>query len=791
MKLLEIFKPSHSIANRLTLRVTTTNFFVFVALFALIVLFIYLVGYVIGYLLMGAVTKMTNEKTDNVLSSVEVAITNTIPEIEENLDDPDKMYVITERLLRLNPNIVGSAVAFEPDYYPEKGVYFSPFAYRKDSVILTKQLGTTDYEYHYMDWYQIPKLLGKAYWSDPYFDAGGGDMPLITYSLPLFNSEGQIFAVFTADISLDWMADFTSILDNEYIKKYQQQLGSHFYNFIIGRNGTYIMHPKKERVLNETIFSLCLETESTADDRVAYGMINGDTSFEPFDVNGINYHIFYAPIERTGWSMGIVVSNKLLFFCIGILCVPVILLMIVGLIIIYFVCKHVIRRVTNPLTHFTNSVDEIAQGHFDSELPEIKSQDEMRRLRNSFETMQTSLVRQIEETKTINEEKGRIDSELHIARDIQMSMLPKIFPPFPERNDVDIYAQLTPAKEVGGDLYDFYIRDEKLFFCVGDVSGKGVPASLLMAVTRALFRTISNHEAMPDRIAGGINDTVNDNNNADMFVTLFIGVLDLPTGRLRYTNAGHDAPLLIDAQGARIGFLPVDPNLPAGVIPGWKYSSQETIVDPQTTIFLYTDGLTEAENTEHGQFGEQRLLDTARPLKPKQLLETMTTAVHDFVGPAEQSDDITMMAIQYTKQKLDVRMQRSITLTNNIDEVPKLAEFVDTVCEAVGFDMSTAMSMNLAMEEAVVNVMNYAYPTGTVGNVNITAEANDERLKFIISDSGKPFDPTAKSEVDTTMSAEDRPIGGLGIHLMRQLMDSINYERTDGKNVLTLRKKLV
>ena len=790
MKLPEIFNPSRSIAGRLTLQVTSTNFFVFVALFGLIVLFICAIGYTIGFFFMGVFTKINNERTDNVLSSVEVAITNTIPEIEENLGNPDKMYIITERILRQNPNIVGSAIAFEPYYFPEKGLYFSPYSYRKGSNILTKQLGTKDYEYHYMDWYQIPKLLAKSYWGDPYYDAGGGEMPLITYSLPLFNNDGNIYAVVTADISLDWMADITSIIGNDFWKKHKK-LSKHLYNFIIGRNATYIMHPDEERVLNETIFSTCLDTEDAADDSVAYNMIKGNSDFESFTHNGTSYHIFYAPINRTTWSMGIVVSDKLLALCIGICCTPVILLMIIGLIIIFFVCKHVIRNVTKPLTHFTNSADKIAQGHFDSELPEINTHDEMQRLRNSFETMQNSLVQQIEETKVINEEKGRIESELQIARNIQMSMVPKIFPPFPDRTDVDVYASLTPAKEVGGDLYDFYIRDEKLFFCIGDVSGKGVPASLFMAVTRALFRTISNHEALPERTVSGINDTMSHNNDSNMFLTLFVGVLDLPTGRLRYTNAGHDAPLLIDKKGERIGFLPVDSNLPAGVVSGWKYTSQEALIDPYTTIFLYTDGLTEAEDAEHKQFGNERLLSIALPDKPRQIIDKMTTAIQDFVGSAEQSDDLTMMAIQYTKQKLDVRMQRSITLTNNIDDVPKLAEFVEIVCEAVGFDMSTSMSLNLAMEEAVVNVMNYAYPTGTIGNVNITAEANDEQLKFVISDNGKPFDPTTKSEVDTTMSVEDRPIGGLGIHLIRQIMDSINYERTGGMNVLTLRKKLV
>ena len=790
MKIPSIFQSSQSMARRLTLRVTTTNFLVYLALLVLIVVLIYLGGYMLGMLAMSGITKYSNEKTDNVLSSVEVAISNTVPEIEERLDDPDWMYLIAERMLRLNPNIVGSAIAFEPNYYKEKGVQFSPFAYRQDSVIKTKQLGTAEYEYHYMDWYQIPKLLGKPYWSEPYFDAGGGDMPIITYSQPLLDSKGNIYGVFTADLSLDWIEDIASFFKG----RFSDGLSDYFYNFIIGRGGTYIMHPNKDRVLNETIFSTCFETEATDDDHVAYAMIGGHSGMGMFRQNGASYHVYYSPIKRTGWSMGMVISDKLLFYSIGLLCLPVILLMIIGVIVVYFISRHIIRRVTKPLTLFTNSVDEIAQGHFDNPLPEIKTRDEMLRLRNSFATMQASLVRQIEETKAVNEEKGRIESELMIARDIQMSMLPKIYPPYPDRTDVDIFGQLTPAKEVGGDLFDFFIRDEKLFFCIGDVSGKGVPASLYMVITKALFRTIAAHEASPDKIIANLNETMSRDNDSNMFVTIFVGVLDLPTGRLHYCNAGHDAPVLIGNIGA--GMLPVDSNLPAGVMPDWEFSRQETLIDPGTTIFLYTDGLTEAENINHAQFEMTRLEDMAHKLQashifePTKVIEAMVDAVHTFVGEADQSDDLTMLAIQYTKQQKDIVYQRSLTLTNDLKRVPRLNEFIDDVSEANGFDMATIMQINLAIEEAVVNVMNYAYPEGTKGDITIEAKSNGTEMIFIISDTGKPFDPTAKPEVDITKSAEDRAIGGLGIHLIRQIMDRINYERIDGHNILTLIKKL-
>ena len=352
---------------------------------------------------------------------------------------------------------------------------------------------------------------------------------------------------------------------------------------------------------------------------------------------------------------------------------------------------------------------------------------------------------------------------------------------------------LTPAKEVGGDLYDFYIRDEKLFFCVGDVSGKGVPASLIMAISRALFRTVSAHESNPAKIISTINDVVSVDNESNMFATFFLGVLDLPTGRMRYCNAGHNAPVFVN--GEDVHFLKVESNIPLGVMSGFNYEVQTVTMPYKSNIFLYTDGLTEAENAEHCLYGEEQMIKTIQQCvdgSTKDMILRMEQSVANHVLGAEQSDDLTMLDIQYLRKQDEVIMHRQLVIVNKLDEITRLAEFVESVCEEVTIDPSLTMNLNLAIEEAVTNVILYAYPEGIEDRIYIEAvcNPNPRRIKFIISDWGKAFDPTTKDDVDITLSAEDRPIGGLGIHLIRQIMDSVNYERVEGKNILTLRKKL-
>jgi sigma-B regulation protein RsbU (phosphoserine phosphatase) len=788
MKLPRIFKRKSSIAKRLAWRIILSMTVVFTGILAFILIIIWAFGTVLLVGINFAAMQVSTEKINNVFVTVETAVTNNVPEVKENLGNDKRLYFAQENLLTLNPNIIGSAVAYNPAYGPKKGQPFSPYAYRDSMCIHTKQLTDEKYDYQHQEWYEEPMEQGKGTWSEPYVDKGGGEIPMITYSLPLINNEGDIYAIHTADISLDWLSDLMREMDNNYNEEFfLNDSDNPAYSFIISHEGTFIVHPEQSYVLSKNIQDFFKEKGSAP--VVMSGSHNTTTRL--FIDNNNKYNVlFYSSIQRTDWTMGVMVPLiniiKPVLYIVGILLV----IMILGLIVVALMCRGVIKRITKPLRRFADSADEISKGNFQAELPKIKSKDEMLRLRNSFETMQTSLVRQIEETKIMNEEKGRLEGELHTARHIQMSMLPKTFPPFPERDDLDIYGLLAPAKEVGGDLYDFYIRDEKLFFCIGDVSGKGVPASLVMAVTRSLFRSTSSHENRPSRIINIINDAIARDNESNMFVTFFLGILDLPTGRLRYCNAGHNAPISIKQD--KVGFLQVIPNIPIGVLTDFQFEEQETWLPHGAAIFLFTDGLNEAENNNHEQFGDGRILaveQDAYNLSAQEQIDKMTQAVKMHVNGAEQNDDMTMLSIKYVYQHDEQAKSRHLILKNQVEELNKLPEFVDTVCEEAGIDMVLIASLNLALEEAATNVVLYAYGKNE-GEVDIEAVYTEKYLKFILTDTGVAFDPTQKEEVDTTLSVEERQIGGLGIHLVRQIMDSVNYERINGKNVLTLIKRL-
>ena len=382
-----------------------------------------------------------------------------------------------------------------------------------------------------------------------------------------------------------------------------------------------------------------------------------------------------------------------------------------------------------------------------------------------------------------SEEQARMSGELAVAQRIQREMLPKSFPSF-------VYGSLEPAREVGGDLFDFFTRDGKLFFCIGDVSGKGVPAAMLMSMVHSLFRMVTQKEESPSRILSMLNGELCRGNDSNMFMTFFVGCLDLYSGELEYGNAGHDKPFLLAKD---ITLMPAKANLPLGVFPDTHYEEQSCTLSPGTTLLLYTDGLTESKNVQRKQFGRDRVVKVLESYvhsgdwKLDSLVSSLSKAAHIFAGEAPQSDDLTMLAVHFDPGDI---LREEITLVNQIDEVDRLSTFVKDFCNKLDMDRKTASGLRLALEETVVNVINYAYPPGDQGSVVIQADSDRKQVRFTVTDSGTPFDPTSVLEADTTLDVQNRPIGGLGVLLTRRLMDSISYTRRNGMNVLSLTKNI-
>lgn len=721
----------------------------------------------------------TTLEVDKMLHSVEVAVKNTAWAIVENLDNPEYMYSVTERILDANPFIFGSAVAFDPYYYNDIGLYYSPYSYREGDKVRSKQLGSEDYDYHHMEWYQISYLMRKPYWNEPYFDVNGGETMMITYSYPLFDKDGDLFGILTADVSLQWLTDRINS-----IQPYPDS-----YTFMLGRGGSYLVHKQNDRILNETLFLVSLELNDPSLETLAREMLAGNVGHLTTQDNTGEAFVFYAPIVSTGWSVAVVCPYSNVFAKIHQLEVFLWLTAVLGLLIMIVFCYTTIKKQTDPLKAFAVSANEISQGNFTAELPQINSKDEMKLLHDSFEFMQHSLVDYMKELKSTTANKERIESELRIASTIQMNMVPKIFPAFPEKNEISIYATISSAKEVGGDLYDFFIEKDRFYFIVGDVSGKGVPASLVMAVTCTLFRMISTYFHSPAEIVTALNNSLSERNQANMFVTFFMGILDLKSGRLQYCNGGHNPPIIMTPDG-KASLMDVNPNISLGLFEGFVYEEGEAVLPAGSSLFLYTDGVTEAENSSKELYSEERLIRFLESMpsndNPETVINSVLEDVKSHCGGAEQSDDITMLNIYY---KPNI-MEKKLIFPNDISEISRLAGFVDEIAEELSLPADLVFNLNLVLEEAVSNVILYAYPTKITNDISLTARLRGNSLIFTLTDSGEPFDPTQVPDADVNLSAEERQIGGLGIFLIRNIMNKVEYQRIEGKNVFTLTKEI-
>lgn len=587
--------------------------------------------------------KGTAARIDTPLAAMQKIPENLAVFIAENrIRDVRELVDLMNAVVERNQEIYGTAVAFAPLAWDGKSRHLSPYVYRKNGGTASSFI---TYDYFTWEWYRLPARRRQALWVEPYFDEGAGNIIMSTYSVPLergVRGARTFSGVVTVDVSLERLREMVSGI----------QIGSSGYAFLISKRGTFVTHPDERLIMNKTISDLADELGDANLRALGVRMMAGETGIvESRDVlDGGKCWLAFAPLATTGWSVGVVFPRDELMRDVYRHSWITLLLGVLGLAILCALIAWIARGITRPLSELTAATKVMAAGDLDVAIPVIRSRDEVGSLALSVGAMQKSLKEYIRDLTQTTAAKERIEGELKIAHDIQMGMLPRVFPPFPRRKDVDIYATLEPAKEVGGDLYDFFLMDEEhVCFTVGDVSGKGVPAALLMAVTKILVKTKGSQGLAAEVIVSRVNEDLSLDNPSMMFVTLFLGVLNLRTGEVVYCNAGHPPPYLL-RQGGELEKAPVTGGMALGVDGDFIYRSERVTLRDGDALLLYSDGVTEATDARGEFFGETRLeevLGGSGDRSPNALVARVVKRLEDFAGEAPQADDITLMAVTY------------------------------------------------------------------------------------------------------------------------------------------------
>ena len=580
-------------------------------------------------------------RLDDILDDVERTASVLYRFVIRDLDKPDMMVSHSNNTIRYNSALSGCSISFEPGYYPSKGEYYSIYSWPgENDQIEWEQEGADDYRYYEKEWYLYSKQLGYDCWTEPYLDttgiAGKGVEMLISYCTPVFDSTSVFVGAITLDLSLKQLSEAL----------YNVRPYPNAYCILIGEGGKYLVHPDSDKLMTHSIYSDAEELAVPELVKLGESMEKQERGEQELFLNGQHYYVFYRPVPTTGWNIAIFCPESDIYGGYDRLQRKILWSLLAGLALVFLLSVLLIRHQLAPLAKLAEEADYIASGNFDRPMPVRKRNDEIGVLSQSFVHMQSSLVRHIQELTESTASRERMERELQIARNIQMGMVPH---DFDLGKKVDLYASMVPAREVGGDLYDCFVQDDKLYLCIGDVSGKGVPASLFMSVARAMFRVVARQGLAPAEIARRINDTVSEKNDQMIFVTMFLAAVDLKTGVMEYCNCGHNAPVLFPGPDKAPAFLDCLSNTALGIASGFDYEGQRVDDMRGKILFLYTDGLNEAENADHEQFGNERMLACLGDgpfLDARSLIDRLSEAVASHVAGAEASDDLTMLCLR-------------------------------------------------------------------------------------------------------------------------------------------------
>lgn len=579
-------------------------------------------------------------RVETVLTAVTKVSESLARSLESGRLTHEERLALFRFTLEDNPEIYGCGAAFEPRAAGPYSRPYVPYFYREKGKFVYEP--EDSFQYLRQDWYQISRELRKTDWSEPYYDSGTGEL-MATCSAPFYetiNGTRRLGGVVVSDISLEWLTEL--VVSIKVLKS--------GYAFLISRNGTIVTHPARKMIMNETIFSLAEARNDPVLRALGKKMIRGCTGFTPYtNINGVKSWLYYAPIPSVGWTLAVVFPENELLSQTKALSLTGAIMGAAAVLLIAVVVTFIARSITKPLHVLADATTVIAGGNFDVVLPPVRFNDEVGMLTKAFQVMRDSLKEYIRDLTETTAAKERIQSELRVATDIQTSLLPRIFPAFPDRPEFDIFASMDPAKEVGGDFYDFFfIDDNRLCFLIADVADKGVPAALYMMVAKTLLKTEAQRTGAPNEILSRVNTILSADNENCMFVTVFCAILDTRTGEVQFANAGHNPPLV----GTSDGFAYMSPKVGfvLGPMPDSAYECESLVLQPGNILFLYTDGVTEAKNPAAELFGEQRLLAALQRSGGADLTELIhfiRAEVARHAAGAPQSDDVTMLAVRF------------------------------------------------------------------------------------------------------------------------------------------------
>ena len=682
-----------------------------------------------------------------------------------------------------NDEIFGAAIALNPEVAAQSRG-FAPSYFKRDGSVQYADLASSKADYLNSAWFTRPAQAGAPAWSEPYFDRGGGEVNMVTYSVPVLreNAAGgrYLYAVVTADVSL---ASIQEALERLHMWESS-------YGLLASRSGVMLSTRSQANAMRHYSDLAYGNIDTDGWHSMFSRALAGETVSGEFPCPGSESRctIRLAQLQSTGWPIGIVLDQDEVLAPLHAFEIKTGLISAATLLSMLLALYLVISRLTRPLQQLSEATEHMSRGDLDVPLPAARGKDEVARLVQSFQTMNRDLKTYIHDLQQATASRSRIEGELAAARDIQMSMLPGGGETSLSERGVTLWARVRPARTVGGDLYTWFRDGDLLFLAVGDVSDKGVPAALFMARAISLIQQQAGAGTAPHEAMARLNDDLERDNANCMFVTLFLGVLDIPSGYLRFASAGHTAPALL--RDAEVSALHQDTGPVLGLAPGQNYPDNSLQLLPGDRLAVFTDGIDEAFNPRDEMLGIARFhralqAEAGAPVAVAgpRLFDT----VDSFSGTRAQSDDITLLILAFEPER-GAGERRHFSLGEGL--TARVHAWLEPLAQRLSLAPDCAGEVLLIAEELVTNVQKYAgLPED--GEVAIALQRHDDLLSLEVRDQGKPFNPldeAQRAELGTsTVSAE---IGGLGVHLVTQFSDHQSYYRDGEMNVLRIEKHL-